>query len=54
MAIPENKVRVTITIEKDLRSKIEEYAAEDSRKIGQQIEFVLKKYVKERESTESK
>ncbi len=51
MSIPANKVRVTITLEKDLRSKIEEYAVEDSRKIGQQIEAILKQYVKEREYT---
>lgn len=54
MAIPANKTRVTITLDKCLRSKIEEYAVEDSRKIGQQIEAILKKYVKEREYTEHK
>ena len=50
MAISKENVRVLITIEKDLKIKLEQQAEEQNRSFSNMIETVLKDYVKKKKS----
>ena len=49
MSIAENKTRTNITIEKDLKEKIEKLAKEDDRSFNNYLIKVLKEHVASKE-----